>query len=258
MRTLLSYWNISFSTLVITMLLVAFMVFTGNIRRKAVVFFTSLLLVILCFFSPLQVLSAHYLFSAHMTVHVLLLLVLGPLLVNLNPKQNTFSKFFHFLKEHPVLSWIAGVSMMWVWHIPRIFNAAMMSMHESCFSFVSITESLSLVFAGIVFSAPIIHPNKTYRMDALSGVMYLFTACIGCSLLGLLITFAPVGTYHHFLSMHDQYGLNKLILQSGINQSTDQQAAGLIMWVPCCLVYVSGAMYLLAQWFRQKEAVLSK
>lgn len=258
MRTILSYWSFSISSFIVVMLLAAWIIFTGSIRSKGVLVFIFILSV-LCFFSPLQILSAHYLFSAHMTVHVLLLLVIGPLLViNLNPKQNKFSSFFHFLKEHPVLSWIAGVSMMWMWHIPRIFNTAMMSMHESSFSFPSILESLSLIFAGIVFSAPIVHPDKRYRIDALSGVVYLFTACIGCSLLGLLITFAPANTYHHFLSIHDQYGLNKTILQSGITQSTDQQAAGLIMWVPCCLVYVSGVMYLLAQWFKQKEVVLSK
>jgi len=148
--------------------------------------------------------------------------------------------------------------MMWVWHIPWVFNKTMMYMHESPF-LLSMLEPMMLVFAGIVFSSPIINSRKEYRIDALSGVVYLFTACIACSLLGLLITFAPAGTYHHFLSMHDNYGLNRIILQNGITQSIDQQAAGLIMWVPCCLVYVSGAMYLLARWFHQKEeAILIK
>jgi cytochrome c oxidase assembly factor CtaG len=57
--------------------------------------------------------------------------------------------------------------------------------------------------------------------------------------------------------MHDQYGLNKMILKSGITQSVDQQAAGLIMWVPCCLIYVTGAMYLLLHWFKQKEETVA-
>jgi cytochrome c oxidase assembly factor CtaG len=84
--------------------------------------------------------------------------------------------------------------------------------------------------------------------------VYLFTACLGCSLLGLLISFAPVNTYHHFLSMHDAFGINNIILNNWkLTARIDQQSAGLIMWVPCCLIYVSGAMYLLVQWFHSKE-----
>ena len=257
MRTLLSYWSFSFSSSILVILLLIYVFWSKGIRRKGV-FYTLLPLAILCFFSPLQVLSNQYLFSAHMVVHVLLLLVIGPLLLLIG-KPKTYSFFFRLIKDHPMLSWVSGVGIMWIWHLPRIFNSLMGTMHGDAFSLISIFEPLSLVFGGIIFSSPIINPNPQYRIDPLSGVVYLFTACIGCSLLGLLITFAPAGTYHHFLSMHDHFGLNKIILETGITQSIDQQAAGLIMWVPCCLVYVSAAMYLLARWFHQKEeAVLSK
>jgi cytochrome c oxidase assembly factor CtaG len=58
--------------------------------------------------------------------------------------------------------------------------------------------------------------------------------------------------------MQDDYGLNKIILNDwGLTQSIDQQAAGLIMWVPCCLIYVTGAMYLLVDWFKQKEKTIA-
>ncbi|HEY6954167.1 MAG TPA: cytochrome c oxidase assembly protein [Flavisolibacter sp.] len=257
MRNLLSYWTFSFSSAVLATLLLIYVSTVGIRGKRALplifVLFTT------CFFSPLNVLSTHYLFSAHMIVHVILLLVIGPLLVaSESQKPNKFATSFYFLKNHPMLAWLTGVCMMWVWHIPWVFNETMAYMHRSPF-LLSVLEPMMLVFAGIVFSSPIINSRKEYRIDALSGVVYLFTACIACSLLGLLITFAPTGTYHHFLSMHDNYGLDKIILQNGITQSIDQQAAGLIMWVPCCLVYVTGAMYLLAKWFNQKEeAVLTK
>lgn len=259
MTTLLSYWSFSISSAILVVLLLTYIFWRNGIPRKGVLI-TLLLVLVLCFFSPLQILSSRYLLSAHMVVHVLLLLVLGPMLViSENQNANTSSASFGFLKDHPMFSWTIGVSVMWIWHLPRIFNAAMVSMHQNALSALSFLEPLSLVLAGIAFSSPIIHPNSKFRIDPLSGVVYLFTACIGCSLLGLLITFAPIGTYNHFLSMHDHLGLNKIILQSGITRSIDQQAAGLVMWVPCCLVYVSGAMYLLARWFNKKEeAVLSK
>lgn len=257
MKQLLSYWSFDLSSVIVFAMTIFFIVLTKSFSNKKVI--TSILvLLIICSFSPLHILSASYLFSAHMTAHVLLLLCVGPLLVmSLPPGTKRFLRLFDFLKHHSVVSWLTGIGIMWFWHVPVIFNSAMSSMHHSGLNLVSIIEVLSLIFAGVLFSSPIIHPNRQYRIDALSGVVYLFTACIGCSLLGLLITFAPVGTYHHFLSMHDQYGLNKMILKSGITQSVDQQAAGLIMWVPCCLIYVTGAMYLLLHWFKQKEETVA-
>lgn len=249
------YWQFDFTTATLLLLFVVAAFSAKGVVRSAC-FWVSTSLVVICFCSPLSVLSTHYLFSAHMVVHVLLLLVVGPLLLMSLPAGTTqFAPFFLFLKNHPVVGWLTGLGMMWFWHVPIIFNTAMATAHHSSFSYVSVLESCSLVAAGVLFAAPVLHPNKAFRVDALSGVVYLFTACIGCSLLGLLVTFAPPGTYRHFLAHADGFRLNELILNAGITQVIDQQAAGLIMWVPCCLLYVSGAMYLLVQWFDQKETI---
>lgn len=215
-------------------------------------FIPAILLLIVCFFSPLSVLSEYYLFSAHMVVHVLLLLIIAPLLV-LSIPVNSFTSFFSFFRKYPFISWITGVGIMWFWHIPGIFNNIMKNMHQEA-SLIRLIEIVSLLVAGIIFSAPVIHLNKQVRINALTGVVYLFTACIGCSALGILISFAGANTYHHYLAMHDLYGLNEVITEKWqLTQMIDQQIAGLIMWVPCCLVYVCGAMYLLISWFKEKE-----
>jgi len=258
MKQLLTYWNFNLSSLLLFVIIAVVVIVTKSFTNKKI-FATSFILLIICLFSPLQILSSHYLFSAHMIIHVLLLLCIGPLLImGLPANTKQFRELFIFLKHHPIAGWLIAVGMMWFWHIPVVFNSVMTSMHHSGLNFISIIEALGLICAGILFSAPIVHSNKEYRIDSLSGVVYLFTACIGCSLLGLLITFAPAGTYHHFLSMHDPYGLNKIIVEDwGMTQSIDQQAAGLIMWVPCCLIYVTGAMYLLVHWFKQKEEIIA-
>jgi putative membrane protein len=253
MSRLLTYWSFDLSSLVLLLMMLMTAAITKAFLNKKLIIFTFALL-ILCLFSPLHVLSSQYLFSAHMMIHVILLLFIGPsMVISLPPDSKNFEPVFSFLERHPVAAWLAGIGIMWFWHIPAIFNSAMSSMHRQNFNLLPVVELLSLIFAGILFSAPVVHPNKHYRVDPLSGVAYLFTACIGCSLLGLLITFAPVDTYHHFLSMHDKYDLNKTILQNGITQAIDQQAAGLIMWVPCCFIYVTAAMYLLVRWFNHKE-----
>lgn len=256
MNRLVRYWTWDWgSLLIILALIIVYLWFHRMaIKQQSLSFIIALFLLIICFFSPLQILSGHYLFSAHMAVHVILLLLAGPLLL-LSLHQNAFHRFFSFLVKYPFIAWITGVSIMWIWHIPAVFNKSMANMHSGT-NWMMVIETLSLLIAGIIFSAPVIHADKKKRINALNGVVYLFTACIGCSVLGILISFAPEGTYHHYLSMHDMYGLNKIITnQWNLSQVADQQIAGLIMWVPCCLIYVSGAMYLLFNWFSGKEIV---
>lgn len=256
MKQVFTYWSFDLSSLITVVIVISLILIAKNSFKKYVLA-TAILLLLICVFSPLHVLSMHYLFSAHMIVHVILLLCVSPLFVmSLSENSEKLNRVFLFLKNHPAVGWLSAIGVMWFWHLPLIFNSAMTSMDPSSFNFISTAESTSLIVAGVLFSAPLIHPNKQYRIDELSGVVYLFTACIGCSLLGLLITFAPTGMYHHFLSRHDQYGLNKIILKWGITQANDQEAAGLIMWVPCCLIYVTGAMYLLVQWFKRKEEAI--
>src|SRR5206468_1234189 len=162
----------------------------------------------------------------------------GPFLLLALPARvrHWLSGIFGYLKRHPLVGWLTGVGLMWLWHVPVIFRYTMSGMHgtDHAFSMLPLIESLTLIVGGMLFSAPVIHPDKAFRMDPLTGVVYLFTACIGCSLLGILITFAPAGIYHHYLSMDDVAGFNHLIRdQWQISAAMDQQAAGLIMWVPC-------------------------
>jgi cytochrome c oxidase assembly factor CtaG len=258
MKSILSYWSCDYALLGILIGICILYALLAKFTTHSILYFViAALLISLCFFSPLHILSAQYLFSVHMIVHVILLLCVGPLLLLcLSPEKPVLPFFFLFLKNYPVVSWLTGVGIMWIWHIPVLFNATMGTMHGGCMGIMHSIETISLIFSGIIFTAPVIHPDKNFRIDALPGVVYLFTACVGCSILGLLITFAPVGTYQHFLSAGDEYGLNNTILQQWhITQLADQQAAGLIMWVPCCLIYVSGSMYLLMHWFEDKEQV---
>ncbi len=223
-------------------------------------FAIAISLLAVCFFSPLQVLSADYLFTAHMIVHVLLLLVVGPLLVLSLRRDQVSNKSVLWLSQklyhRPILGWLVGVGIMWVWHIPAVFNFAMNLGHTSPRLAATITfvESASLLLAGMLFGWGLISPVPQLRLPALHAVVYLFTACIGCSVLGLLITFAPAGMYHHFLSAVDSFGLNSFILNRWqLNQAMDQQIAGLIMWVPCCMLYVVYSLYLLIVWFNEKD-----
>ena len=116
---------------------------------------------------------------------------------------------------------------------------------------------LSLLLAGIIFCLPIINPYSTYKLASLKAVLYLTSACVMCSILGLLITFAPVGIYTHYININDAYNFLPVIRNNwNISTATDQQIGGLIMWVPCCFIYLTASMILLIKWFDEKNIII--
>lgn len=260
-NSLWTYWHFDITYAAVALILAAayLLLSGGRIQKGRGTFFAGLLLMLLLGSSPLHFLGMHYLFSAHMVIHVCLLLLCAPLLVLGLPPQIIYRrrrylyKISVFIYHRPWLCWLAGICVMWFWHIPVIFDAAFPEMH-SAFSGTAFLHTFSLVWAGILFFWPLIGPFPAQRISPPLGVVYLFTACICCSLLGLLLTFSPLGTYHHYLGMGgDAMVTNMVRNQWQISAQTDQQAAGLIMWVPCCFIYLAGCIYLMGKWFTEKD-----
>jgi len=221
--------------------------------RQRGYFWSAIALIGITTCSPLHFLGMHVYFSAHMISHVVLLLIAGPLLVISiapNPSAPMLKRISGFLQKRSWLTWMAAVALMWCWHIPSVFDASFAGM--SGFTVMPLLHAGSMLLAGILFCWPLVGPFPETHIHPLSGIIYLATACISCSLLGLLITFAPINTFHH-------YGMSGSSMNGmfsnpwGLTPAADQQAAGLIMWVPCCFVYLSGCLYLLGRWFAAKD-----
>lgn len=266
MAALLTYWHLDPMIFVFLILMVVFYLHLTDFKilRKSGYFFAGLILIVLSIASPLHFLGENYLMSAHMTSHVILLLIASPLLVAGLPeiRSKNISRFSEILVRMPWIPWMSGVCIMWFWHIPVIFNSLFESSEQPARDFSSLSISalqnihiISLIVAGILFSWPIIGPVRTSRLFPLNAVLYLSTSCIFCSILGLLITFAPAGVYTPYNHMADRLGfMNMIRNQNGISALVDQQVAGLIMWVPGCLIYLTASMSLLMKWFREKNS----
>lgn len=243
--------------LLFLLLSLSYFLLTGfSIQKRWMYYFGGLtLMLVSIFLSPLH--SHSMPFTIHMLVHVLLLLICAPLMVigwpnKINTHPIFLRKTYHFLLRHPLFCWLTGIGMMWIWHIPSIFKALMIS-HQQDFSFLGFAHIGSLLIAGVIFTWPIINPQRSFRIYPPLGILYLFTACIACSLLGLLITFAPSGIYVH--SMGAAANIPELI---SMNTETDQQTAGLIMWVPCCFLYLFGVLYLLVNWLKEPDTIKTR
>lgn len=262
MINIFSYWQIDPLNFIFAGLLVFLYLYIHHFRpgKKAAWFFSGWVIYIVAIASPIAFLADHFLFSAQMTAHVMILLLAAPLMVIGISNDNRFKKqldiLSKFLNRFPIIAWLTGVGIMWFWHIPYIYQHVMgNAMMHSTISAESImfAHHASLLLSGFIFCWPVVSPNKSCRINALAGVLYLAVACVFCSLLGLLITFAPAGFYAMHAAMPANIGFQGNIQNNwGITQADDQQMAGLIMWVPCCFIYLSGAMILLKKWMDEK------
>jgi putative membrane protein len=202
--------------------------------------------------SPINTLADGYLFSAHMLQHILLLLVVPALLLLSLPSSLSLAVRPRFL-GHPFAGWVAGVGAMWFWHAPAMCNAAASSVP------VHALQTGSLLVLGSLFWRQILAPRDEERLSPPGAVIYLFSACVTCSVLGIIITFSPVTVCSNY-SMSPANHLELLqIIRSGwgISPDRDQQIGGLLMWVPMCLIYLSAIFAQIARWFAESETPIT-
>jgi cytochrome c oxidase assembly factor CtaG len=240
-------WNVT--ALVLSGITLIAYVWSFGVDRRILYLLAGLSVFVLTLVSPLNALAAGYLFSAHMLQHILLLLIVPALLLMSLPRWVSLGSRSSLI-ANPFVGWMAGVGAMWLWHARPLCNAAVSS------QLVNVVQISSLLLLGAIFWWQILAPREEERMSPPGAVLYLFSACVACSVLGILITFSPVSVCPIYAQPPaDRLGVLNLIQSNwGITPDKDQQIGGLLMWVPMCLVYLSAIIAQLARWFAHPVA----
>jgi len=241
---LTSAWTLNFAALVPCGVALAAYLWRFGVNRRVVYLLAGMVVFVVTLSSPLSALAAGYLFSAHMLQHILLLLIVPALLLmSLPPYVSLGAR--SWLISNPMVGWICGVGAMWLWHARPLCNAAVSS------QLVNAIQIFSLLLLGAIFWRQILAPREDERMSPPGAVLYLFSACVACSVLGILITFSPVSVCPIYAQPAvGRLGVLNLIQGNwGITPDKDQQIGGLLMWVPMCLVYLAAIIAQLARWF---------
>jgi cytochrome c oxidase assembly factor CtaG len=207
---------------------------------------------VLALASPLAALASRYLFSAHMAQHLLLLLIVPLCTVLAWPTRRrriAEAQPQHHLHSAIPLGWMAGVGAMWFWHVPALCTASMRSPH------VFGIQVVSLLAAGAAFWWPVFCPIIARRMQPHVAAGYLFAGCIGCSLLGIYVTFSPAPVCPLYCAPAAPTQLLSLVRdQWGVTCRIDQQVGGLLMWVPACMVYLGAILATLSSWYHVPDS----
>ena len=169
-------------------------------------------------------------FVMHMTQHVLLLdiasilLIAGLTKVILRPVTRRLQRLEEAAGPlgHPVFAIVAYVGVMWAWHVPALYDAALEH------SAVHVLEHVSFMTVGVLYWWHLLSPIRSrLRLGGMGPVVYMLSTKLLVGLLGIGLTFAPDALYGYY---EHQAGI------WGLSADTDQQLAGAVMAVEQSIV----------------------
>lgn len=255
-----SNWSFP-GVLVVSGLFICFLLFLKTDGKRKLFFGIAIILVYLSLGSPLSALTDFGMHSIMMLRQFFILMLAPVFLLQSLPKNIFRSGFFggiDFSRSTSIsilFFWSVGAIAMWGGHF---LNAAILSAKTGIAicglsvaknSWVSQISPIVLIgatlFCGFIFAFPIFHPTRSRRLPSLSSIIYLFTACLSCSLLGIYITFSASSA----TALEAVPQLTTLRNPLPISLRTDQEIAGLLMWIPGCIFYVLISMKILYQWY---------
>jgi cytochrome c oxidase assembly factor CtaG/polyferredoxin len=261
----LASWTFDW-TAVSILLAALFLYFRGWLRGRTLIrdqsdharllsFIAGLFVIFLAIESPLDAFDSLFL-SAHMTQHLLLMMLAPPLLLLGRPfipllrglpktfvKEGlgpflawpVFKNIGAFLTSPPV-AWIIFAFMTVVWHLPFCYELALKSsawhaVQHACF-----------FWSGILFWWPILDEHS--KRPSWIFIPYL-----------LLADMVNTGLSAYFVfSGKLLYPTYDLVRVSNLKAGDDQILAGLIMWVPGSLIYLVPAFLLAMKVFAGTRA----
>lgn len=169
--------------------------------------------------------AAERLLSAHMLQHLTLMMIAAPLIALALPPVPRLG---------PIPVWIAATAILWAWHLPVLYDAALAS------PVLHALEHFSFLATSIAFWSFVLVRTD---VSAPTRVGLTFASGLQSSALGALLAFASAPLYDSHLAT-----------PSGRTPLEDQQLAGALMWVPPGVVYLAVMVALLYHWFKTMES----
>lgn len=210
----------------------------------------GVLVVVVFTATPLAELLEHRMWT-HMTQHVVLIMVAGPLLAASAPGtallaglppgvRRPLVRVVHHLPLTVVLSapvaWLLQVAAMWIWHLPAAYDLAVEN------ELAHVAEHACFLLTAWLFWWHLLSPRRL--LHGMPAVFYLAASVPPGAALGAVLTFPQ----------HTLYPVQAhLAAEAGINPLLDQRIAGLVMWVPLDFAYLVLAVVLFARWLQSLE-----
>lgn len=216
--------------------------------RHAVIFGAGLLFLFLVEGSPLHDLAERYLLSAHMVQHLLLTYAVAPLLIVGTPAwllraslANPRSLPVMRVVLHPLTTFVTFALVMSVYHLPRIYDIALIntSLHHAV--------HVIILFSSMMLWWPALSPLKELpRPPYILRLAYLFLVPVAQLPIFAGITFSPEPLYQVYANMPTR--------ALGLSVLEDQAIAGAIMKVFGVIAFGIPFIFTFFAWYRSELA----
>jgi len=206
-------------------------------RGRAALFLAGLAVVAVALSPPLDAAAGRRL-SAHMVQHLLLMLAAAPLLVAARPgpwllsglpvgSRARVGRTLHRSSwrrarrtaTHPVVVLTVAVGGFWVWHLPRLYQAALAN------PLVHMAEHGTFLAGSFLFWSIVLDPGPRRRLGLGATCGFVFAAMLVNIWLAAGLAFATTPLYAAYAG------------RDAASALSDQQLAGVVMWLPADLVY---------------------
>jgi cytochrome c oxidase assembly factor CtaG len=226
-------WSITVGPVVlITTALVVYVVRWRRVRAstgRLLLWLTGIVLLVAAMLSPIDHLGEQILIM-HMVQHLILLdlvpivMILALTRVILRPVTRRvmwFERRAGFI-AHPAFAVLFYCGVMWVWHIPALYDAALEN------PVIHALEHLTFAMGGALYWWHILAPiPPRHRLTGLGPAAYMASTKIIVGVLGVVLTFAPASFYAFYEEQPRYWGLTPQV---------DQAIAGLIMAIEQSIV----------------------
>jgi putative membrane protein len=180
---------------------------------------------------PLDDWSDNYLLSAHMTQHLILMLLVAPLwLIGLPAwllrplAQNAIADRVGRTLTRPLVAYVIANAALVLWHMPSFYDRALASEP------IHIAQHMTFLSVALLAWWPILGPLPEWpRLPQLLQCLYLFLMTIPGAIVGAFITLAEPGLYEAYADAPRLWG---------ISLAADQELGGLMMWVIENVIYL--------------------
>jgi putative membrane protein len=213
---------------------------------RLALYFGGLLALLVALVSPVDALSDNLL-VVHMVQHMLLLDI-APVLMILGLTKGILrpvTRRVHELERragvlaHPVFAIFAYVGLMYLWHIPAMYDLALRH------SGIHALEHLCFFSAGSLYWWHLISPIRTrHRLGGLGPIAYMASTKLLIGALGILLAFDPHSLYPYYAGQPHWWGLTAI---------EDQNLAGLFMALEQSLVMGIALVWLIVRMLAESE-----
>lgn len=195
-------------------------------------------------------------FSMHMVQHELLMLIGAPLVVVGRPivpwlwalgsrlrvpvgavlRPRAAGGVWRALTR-PFIAWAVYAATIWIWHLPALYDAALADEGVHALQHAMFVGAAVLFWWGIVY-------GRYGRAGYGAAALYVFATMVHTGVLGAMFALSSSPVVPHYEARAAAVAVDPL---------TDQQLAGLIMWIPSGVVLTVCGLALLLAWISEGD-----